>query len=80
MLKFLASPSSLQVRIAEQQSARDVKTRKSAGKPNAEWRVRERIVNLNSEKNPQCKGPIVKNSSPLNFLRFLLVKIAHVTR
>ena len=37
MLKFLASTSScktFQVRIAEQRSARDVKTRKSAGKPN----------------------------------------------
>ena len=39
MLKFLASPSScktLQVRIAEQWSTRDVKTQKNAGKANAE--------------------------------------------
>ena len=46
MLRFLASPSScktFQVRIAEQRSARDVRTRKSAGKPNAEWLIRERI-------------------------------------
>ena len=54
MLKFLASPSScktFQVRIAEERSARDVKTRKSAGKRNAEWLVREKIVKLNSEKS-----------------------------
>ena len=55
MLKFFASPSScktFQIRIAEQQSARDVKTRKGAGKPNAEWVVREPgIVKLNSEKS-----------------------------
>ena len=53
MLKFLASPSScntFQVRIAEQRSAGDVKTRKSAGKPNAEWLVRERTVKSNSKK------------------------------
>ena len=55
MLKFLASLSScktFQVRIAEQRSARDVKTRKSAGKRNAEWLVREEIIKLNSEKSP----------------------------
>ena len=53
MLKFLALLSScktFQVRIAEQRSARDVKTLKSAGKLNAEWLVREKIVKLNSEK------------------------------
>ena len=47
MLKFIASPSScetFQVGIAEQRSVRDVKTRKSAGKPYAEWLVRERIA------------------------------------
>ena len=46
MLKFLASLSSCKtiLRIAEQRSVRGVKTRKSAGKPNAEWFVRERTV------------------------------------
>ena len=53
MLKFLASPSScetFQVRIAEQRSTRDVRTRKSAGKPNAEWLVRERIDKMKFDK------------------------------
>ena len=46
MLKFVASPLScktFQVRITEQRSARDVKTLKSTGKPNAEWLVRDKI-------------------------------------
>ena len=54
MLKFLASLSSCNItilRIAEQRSVRGVKTRKSAGKPNAEWFVRERTVKSNSEKS-----------------------------
>ena len=53
MLKFLASLSSCKtiLRIAEQRSVRGVKTRKSAGKPNAEWFVRERTVKSNSEKS-----------------------------
>ena len=53
MLKFLASLSSCKtiLRIAEQRSVRGVKTRESAGKPNAEWLVRERTVNSNSEKS-----------------------------
>ena len=53
MLKFLASLSSCKTisRIAEQRSVRGVKTRKSAGKPNAEWLVRERTVKSNSEKS-----------------------------
>ena len=53
MLKFLASLSSCKtiLRIAEQRSVRGVKTRKSAGKPNAEWLVRERTVKSNSEKS-----------------------------
>ena len=53
MLKFLASLSSCKtiLRIAEQRSVRRVKTRKSAGKPNAEWLVRERTVKSNSEKS-----------------------------
>ena len=53
MLKFLASLSSCKtiiLRIAEQRS-RGVNTRKSAGKPNAEWLVRERTVKSNSEKS-----------------------------
>ena len=59
MLKFLASPSScktFQVRIAEQWSASDVKTRKSAKKPNAEWFIRERRVKL--RRNPIEDGAI----------------------
>ena len=53
MLKFLASLSSCKtiLRIAEQRSVRGVKTRKSAGKPNAEWLVREGTVKSNSEKS-----------------------------
>ena len=53
MLKFLASLSSCKtiLRIAEQRSVRGVKTWKSAGKPNAEWFVRERTVKSNSEKS-----------------------------
>ena len=57
MLKFLASPSScetFQVRIAEQRSTRDVRTRKSAGKPNAEWLVRERIDKMKFGKSLGC--------------------------
>ena len=53
MLKFLASLSLCKtiLRIAEQRSVRGVKTRKSAGKPNAEWLVHERTVKSNSEKS-----------------------------
>ena len=53
MLKFLASLSSCKtiLRIAEQRSVRGVNTRKSAGKPNAEWFVRQRTVKSNSEKS-----------------------------
>ena len=53
MLKFLASLSSCKtiLRIAEQRSVRGVNTRKSAGKPNAEWLVHERTVKSNSEKS-----------------------------
>ena len=63
MLKFLASPSSCKtiLRIAEQQSVRGVKTRKSAGKPNSEWLVREITVKSNSEKS----------SGSLNWFSFL---------
>ena len=53
MLKFLASLSSCKtfLRIAEQRSVRVLKTRKSVGKPNAEWLVREKTVKSNSEKS-----------------------------
>ena len=58
MLKFLVSSSScktFQVRIPEQRSTRDVRTRKRVGKPNAEWLVRERIgIKWNSEKSLGC--------------------------
>ena len=51
---FITSPDHLEVRIAEQRSARDVKTRKSAGKPNADWLVRERIRSKRSSGSLNC--------------------------
>ena len=81
MLKFLALSSSCKTFCG---SVRAVKTRKSAGKPDVEWLVREGIVKSNPEKSsgslsspaPELKQNEQAVSPPLWFACLLLHRIS----